>query len=190
MACKGSGVQIPLAPPNFLSKGVILKLKKITRMSGYCISILIILSSFSIFSQVSLPLFDVNINESDKKKVIGMKTLVPLEFDEELEFWWLLKPETSLNFSNTSDEKINGTIILELADNPCKFEEVLKVVTDTETQKIIKIPNISTKISVPLEIRPRSSQPVEIVFENLEKCLVKNGDARDFGAKLINWKYE
>ena len=119
-----------------------------------------------------------------------MKTLVPLEFDEELEFWWLLKPETTLNFSNTSDEKINGTIILELADNPCKFEEVLKVVTDTETQKIIKIPNISTKISVPLEIRPRSSQPVEIVFENLEKCLVKNGDARDFGAKLINWKYE
>jgi hypothetical protein len=24
----------------------------------------------------------------------------------------------------------------------------------------------------------------------MEKCLVKNGDPRDFGAKLINWKYE
>jgi hypothetical protein len=52
------------------------------------------------------------------------------------------------------------------------------------------IPNISTKISLPLEINPRSSQSVEIVFENMEKCLVKNGDPRDFGAKLINWKYE
>ena len=88
------------------------------------------------------------------------------------------------------DEKINGTIVLELADNPCKFEESLKVVTETETQKISVIPNISTKISLPLEINPRSNQPVEIVFENIEKCLVKNGDARDFGAKLINWKYE
>ena len=119
-----------------------------------------------------------------------MKTSVPLEFDGELKFWWLLKPENTLNFANTSDEKINGTIILELEDNPCKFEELMRVITETETQEVIKIPNISTKISIPLVINPRSSQPVEIVFENMEKCLVKNGDARDFGAKLINWKYE
>jgi hypothetical protein len=167
-----------------------LKLNKFTKIFSYGVSFLIIFSSILIFFQVSLPLFDVNVNEIDKKKVIGMKTSVPLEFDDELEFWWLLKPETTLNFANTSDEKINGTIILELADNPCKFKEMFKVVSGTETQKIIIIPNISTKILVPLEINPRSSQPVEIVFENMEKCLVKNGDARDFGAKLINWKYE
>jgi hypothetical protein len=167
-----------------------LKLSKFTKIISYIFSILIILSSISIFSQVSLPLFDKNINEVDKRKVIGMKTSVPLEFDGELKFWWLLKPETTLNFANTSDEKINGTIILELEDNPCKFEELMRVITETETQEVIKIPNISTKISIPLVINPRSSQPVEIVFENMEKCLVKNGDARDFGAKLINWKYE
>ena len=167
-----------------------MKLKKFTKMFSYGVSILIILSSISIFSQVSLPLFDININEVDKKKVIGMQTTVPLEFSDELEFWWLLKPETTLNFANTSDEKITGTIILELADNPCTFEELLKVVTNTETQRIIKIPQVLTRISVPLEVNPRSSQPIKIVFENTEKCLVKNGDSRDFGAKLINWKYE
>jgi hypothetical protein len=169
---------------------VILKLNRLTKIFNYFVSSLIIISSTLVFFQVSLPLFDLNITEVDKKKVIGMKTSVPIEFDGELEFWWLLKPETTLNFANVSDEKINGKIVLELADNPCKFEESLKVVTETETQKISVIPNISTKISLPLEINPRSSEPVEIVFENMEKCLVKNGDPRDFGAKLINWKYE
>jgi hypothetical protein len=148
---------------------VILKLNRLTKIFNYFVSSLIIISSTIVFFQVSLPLFDLNITEVDKKKVIGMKTL---------------------NFANASDEKINGTIVFELADNPCKFEESLKVVTETETQKISVIPNISTKISLPLEINPRSSQSVEIVFENMEKCLVKNGDPRDFGAKLINWKYE
>ena len=164
--------------------------KKFTKMFNYFVSILIILSSIVIFFQVALPLFDVNVNELDKKKVIGMKTSAPLEFDGDLGFWWLIKPNNILNFTNFSDEKINGIIILELTDNPCKYKESLKIVNESVTQKTIMNPNTLTEISIPLKIDPKSSQSIEIMFENRQKCLVKNGDERDFGAKLVNWKYE
>jgi hypothetical protein len=169
---------------------VILKLNRLTKIFNYIVSSLIIISSTIVFFQVSLPLFDLNITEVDKKKVIGMKTSVPIEFDGELEFWWLLKPETTLNFANASDEKINGIIILELTDNPCKYKESLKIVNESVTQKTNMNPNTLTEISIPLKIDPKSSQSIEIMFENSQKCLVKNGDERDFGAKLVNWKYE
>ncbi len=164
--------------------------KKYTKKFNYLVSILIIFSSFVTFFQVALPLFDVNVNELDKKKVIGMKTSAPLEFNGDLRFWWLIKPNNILNFTNFSDEKINGTIILELTDNPCKYKESLKIVNGSVTQKTIMNPNTLTKISIPLKIDPKSSQSIEIMFENSQKCLVKNGDERDFGAKLVNWKYE
>ena len=167
-----------------------MKLNRLTKIFNYIVSSLIIISSTIVFFQVSLPLFDLNITEVDKKKVIGMKTSVPIEFDGELEFWWLLKPETTLNFANASDEKINGIIILELTDNPCKYKESLKIVNESVTQKTNMNPNTLTEISIPLKIDPKSSQSIEIMFENSQKCLVKNGDERDFGAKLVNWKYE
>ena len=119
-----------------------------------------------------------------------MNTSVPLEFEDGLKFWWLIKPGNVLIFINDSDEKINGDIILELTDNPCKFEEIIKVVNENSTQKVILIPNDLTKIFIPLAIEPKSSQQVMIDFENKKECFVKNGDIRNFGAKLINWKYE
>ena len=159
-------------------------------MFNYFVSILIMLSSILIFFQVAFPLFDVNVNELDKKKIIGMKTSVPVEFDGNFKFWWLTKPNNILNFVNFSDEKINGKIILELTDNPCQSKESLKIVNKSVIQKIVLIPNKLTKILIPLKIDPKSSQSIEIMFENSQKCIVENGDARNFGARLVNWKYE
>ena len=64
---------------------------KIITSIKYLIASLIILSSVFIFIQVSLPLFDVNKNELDKKKVIGMIPSVPIEFDNGEIFWWLVR---------------------------------------------------------------------------------------------------
>ena len=66
----------------------------------------------------------------------------------------------------------------------------MKIVNESVTQKTNMNPNTLTEISIPLKIDPKSSQSIEIMFENSQKCLVKNGDERDFGAKLVNWKYE
>ena len=164
--------------------------KKFIRFINYSISLLIVLSSFLIFLRVSLPLFDINVTEVDKKKVIGMTISVPLEFDDGSKFWWLVKPENTLNFTNASDERINGIIILEISDNPCNFEEVIKVVNENETQRVLVSPNVVSKIQIPLAIEPKLSRQVKIIFESKKECLVRNGDNRIFGAKLSAWKYQ
>jgi len=163
---------------------------KIVKMLKYVFSILMILSSLLIFFKVSLPLFDVNITEVDKRKVIGMKTSAPLEFDGDLKFWWLIRPENNLQFTNYSDEKIKGIIVIELGDNPCQLEEALKVIYEETTQKLLLNPGLLTNIYIPLEMLPRSSQIVSIIFTNQKKCRVENGDQRDFGAKLLNWRFD
>ncbi|MDP4746284.1 MAG: hypothetical protein NWR58_00400, partial [Candidatus Nanopelagicales bacterium] len=85
-------------------------LKRLSLVIRYFISVLIITSSFLILFFVSLPLFSAEVNELDKKKVIGMKPSVPLEFDKDLLFWWLIKDGNTLEFHNSSDEKIKGDI--------------------------------------------------------------------------------
>jgi len=180
----------PLSSTKIYDRGSHLKSKKYVKVANYFVSLLIVLSSFLIFLQVSVPLFDINVTEVDKKKVIGMTISAPIEFDSGTEFWWLIKPENTINFANASDERINGTITLKISDNPCKSEEVLKVMNENATQIITLSPNIVTKIQIPLAIEPKSSRQVKIIFDSKKECLVKNGDKRNFGAKLNAWKYE
>ena len=163
---------------------------KIITSIKYLIASLIILSSVFIFIQVSLPLFDVNKNELDKKKVIGMIPSVPLEFDNEEIFWWLVRNENILEFHNSSDEKIKGNIVLNLQSNPCNYSEELEIKSVSKVIKAVVSAGKTTNVVIPMEIMHRSSNVVSVNLTNKEPCFVKNGDKRNFGAKLISWSFE
>ena len=163
---------------------------KIITSIKYLISSLIILSSVFIFVQVSLPLFDVNKNDVDKKKVIGMIPSVPLEFDNGEIFWWLVRNENILEFHNSSDEKIKGNIVLNLQSNPCDYSEELEMKSENKVIKAVVSAGKTTNVVIPMEITYRSSSVISVNFTNEESCFVKNGDKRNFGAKLISWNFE
>ena len=48
----------------------------------------------------------------------------------------------------------------------------------------------TTNVVIPMEITHRSSNVVSVNLTNKEPCFVKNGDKRNFGAKLISWSFE
>ena len=164
--------------------------EKISLIIKYLATSIIICSSLLMFLFVSIPLFDVNVNETDKKKVIGMKPSVPLEFENDKVFWWLVKDNNSLIFHNSSDEKIKGNVILTLETNPCNYTEKLLINHENKINNYIVGSGKSTNIGVPVEISGRSSTKVDISFIDSKPCLVSNGDNRNFGAKLTFWSFE
>ena len=156
----------------------------------YLVTSIIICSSILIFTFVSMPLFDVYVNEIDKKKVIGMEPSIPLEFENDKVFWWLVKESNTLVFHNSGDEKIKGNVILTLETNPCKYSENIRINHENQSNQYIVESGKNTEIGVPVEISGRSSTKVTISFIDDKPCLVSNGDNRNFGAKLTFWSFE
>ena len=162
---------------------------KFKLITNYLISIVIIFFGLYIFFGVSLPLFPKEVNEIDKQRVIGMKSSSPMEFDDGKEFWWMVREGNTLAFHNSSDELIIGTLILELEPNPCKNnEKVLAKIDGDNSQYDVEINDLA-RFSIPLEIKGKSERIVNIHFSSDKKCLLNNGDSRDFGAKLVKWSY-
>lgn len=156
----------------------------------YLVTSIIICSSILIFVFVSMPLFDVYVNEIDKKKVIGMEPSIPLEFENDKVFWWLVKESNILVFHNSGDEKIKGNVILTLETNPCKYSENIRINYENQSNQYIVESGKNTEIGVPVEISGRSSTKVTISFIDDKPCFVSNGDNRNFGAKLTFWSFE
>ena len=163
---------------------------KISLVIKYLVTTIIICSSIMIFIFVSLPLFDVYVNEIDKRKVIGMEPSIPLEFENDKVFWWLVKERNTLVFHNSGDEKIKGNVILTLETNPCKYSENIRINHENLANQYIIESGKNTKIYVPVEISGKSSTKVTISFIDGKPCLVSNGDNRNFGAKLVFWSFE
>ena len=162
---------------------------KFKLITNYLISIVIIFFGIYIFFGVSLPLFPKEVNEIDKQRVIGMKSSSPMEFADGKEFWWMVREGNTLAFHNSSDELIIGTLILELEPNPCKNnEKVLAKIDGDNSQYDVEINDLA-RFSIPLEIKGKSERIVNIHFSSDKKCLLNNGDSRDFGAKLVKWSY-
>jgi hypothetical protein len=162
---------------------------KFKLITNYLISIVIIFFGLYIFFGVSLPLFPKEVNEIDKQRVIGMKSSSPMEFADGKEFWWMVREGNTLAFHNSSDELIIGTLILELEPNPCKNnEKVLAKIDGDNSQYDVEINDLA-RFSIPLEIKGKSERIVNIHFSSDKKCLLNNGDSRDFGAKLVKWSY-
>ena len=165
-------------------------IRKFSLIIKYFVTSIIILSSLLVFIFVSIPLFDVYVNEIDKTKVIGMEPSIPLEFENDKVFWWLVKNSNTLIFHNSGDEKIKGNVILTLETNPCKYSENIRINHENKSKEYIVESGKNTKIGVPVEIRGRSSTKVTILFIDDKPCLVSNGDNRNFGAKLTFWSFE
>lgn len=112
-----------------------------------------------------------------------------MEFADGKEFWWMVREGNTLTFHNSSDEIINGTLVLELESNPCKNPEIILAKFNEDKNKYQVELNEKTKFLIPLEINGKSEKNLNVNFKNDKKCLLDNGDSRDFGAKLVRWAY-
>lgn len=166
-----------------------MNIKQLVLVLRYSVALLTVLVSVLILIFVSFPLFNVEVNELDKKKVIGMKPSVLMEFDEQKLFWWLTKDGNTLQFENSSDEKIRGKIILELESNPCNYDENVNFIIENQSRTLGIGPNRISIIQIPVEIDHKSSISIFVTFDNKEPCFVRNGDRRNFGAKLVHWNF-
>ncbi len=163
------------------------KLKTIRNLS---IGFLSIFLGLFIIIYVSIPLFPKSKNEVNKKQEIGMLISSPIEFSGDETFWWLIKGNNSLEFTNASDELIIGKLILKLEYNPCKQREKLKIdFLEKKKTKYYVLDN-DLEIDLPIEIEARGSTQLKIDFYSNEVCLIENGDKRNFAAKLIRWQFE
>jgi hypothetical protein len=165
------------------------ELMNIKSIGNYLISVVIIIFGFYILIFASLPLFPKEVNEIDKQRVIGMKSSSPMEFADGKEFWWMVKEGNTLAFHNSSDEIIIGVLVLELETNPCKNKEIAVLELEEEKNQYKIEINDLAKVSIPLEIKGKSEKILNLKFTSNKKCLLDNGDSRDFGAKLARWSY-
>jgi hypothetical protein len=118
-----------------------------------------------------------------------MKSSSPMEFADGKEFWWMVREGNTLTFHNSSDEIIMGTLVLELESNPCKSKErIIAEIIEDKNQYQLDLDELA-RFSIPLEIKGKSERILSLNFTNNKKCLLDNGDSRDFGAKLVAWSY-
>jgi len=165
------------------------RLINIKSIINYLISIVVLLFGFYILIFASLPLFPKEVNEIDKQRVIGMKSSSLMEFADGKEFWWMVREGNTLTFHNSSDEIINGTLVLELESNPCKNLEIIFAKFNGDKNQYQAELNETAKFLIPVEINGKSEKNLNLNFPNDKKCLLDNGDSRDFGAKLVRWAY-
>ncbi len=161
----------------------------IKSIGKYLVSVVVLTFGFFILFFASLPLFPKEVHEIVKQRVIGMKSSSPMEFANGKEFWWMVREGNTLTFHNSSDEIIMGTLVLELESNPCKSKEriIAEIIEDTK-QYQLDLDELA-RFSIPLEIKGKSERILGLNFTNNKKCLLDNGDSRDFGAKLVAWSY-
>jgi hypothetical protein len=161
----------------------------IKSIGKYLVSVVVLTFGFFILFFASLPLFPKEVNEIVKQRVIGMKSSSPMEFANGKEFWWMVREGNILTFHNSSDEIIIGTLVLELESNPCKSKErIIAEIIEDKNQYQLDLDELA-RFSIPLEIKGKSERILSLNFTNNKKCLLDNGDSRDFGAKLVAWSY-
>jgi hypothetical protein len=159
------------------------------RIFSLLISILLFTFGIFIIIKVAKPLFDPKVNEIEKQKYVGMRSEIPMEFDSEnIPFWWMVQPESYLQFTNSSDEEIVGEINLVFSSNPCKGEGIVEIEYGVSLKKLEIKPNLEAQnIQIPITLMPKKEFPVIIKFLEMKKCKPIEEDVRNFGAKLLSW---
>ena len=139
-----------------------------------------------------IPIWSIESNEQDKKKVIGMQQNVSTEFtNDERKFWWLENKRNYLWFTNDSDEAIRGIINLYLSQNPCGANTNLQIYLDEVWVEDFQLNRDMSKVSIKVDkLEPFSTLKVTIYPEKYTQCELNNGDLRQLVGKLENWSFE
>ena len=139
-----------------------------------------------------IPIWSVDKNEQDKKKVIGLKSNVASEFTiDGKAFWWLESDINILEFSNASDEAIKGAISLYVSQNPCRNDILMDIkVNDTDSLEML-IDRDNLRIDLPIvSIDHYSNVQVTLQPKTDFICKLKNGDNRKLSTKLEGWSFD
>ena len=108
---------------------------------------------------------------------------VPTEYQNKDSFWWLLGGKNIINIINFSTEKHSGNLILRIANNPCKSVKNIYF----QNQKFDFQNNEIVEISTNFTIEPLKKNSIILIVSNEDRCLVNNGDQRNFGVKVLGW---
>ena len=166
-----------------------MKTKIFGRIFSLIISLLLFFFGVFVVIKVAIPLFDSKLNEIEKQKFVGMRSAIPMEFDSEnMPFWWMVQPESYLQFTNSSDEEIVGEINLVFSSNPCKGEGIVEIGYGVSLRRLEIKPTLEAQnIQIPVVLKPRNEFPVIIKFLEMKECKPVDEDVRNFGAKLVSW---
>jgi hypothetical protein len=139
-----------------------------------------------------IPIWSIENNEQDKKKVIGMQQSAPTEFTQEgNSFWWLENKKNYLWFTNDSDEAIRGTINLYFSQNPCGANTDLLIYVNEIWVENFQLNSSISKASIKVnKLEPFSTLEVSIYPAKYTQCNLNNGDIRQLVGKLENWSFE
>jgi len=142
------------------------------------------LSAIMIFSYAFFYLQMQGRTETKIEENVVLRFNQPTEYLEGNSFWWLLEGSNIVNIVNFSNEKHEGLINIELHQNPCSnFKSTMY------SNQVIDFDKKAGRLLVQevFSIGPYEKKSFELQVLNSQKCMVDNGDTREFGAKLVGW---
>ena len=142
------------------------------------------LSAIMIFSYAFFYLQMQGRTETKIEENVVLRFNQPTEYLEGNSFWWLLEGSNTVNIVNFSNEKHKGLINIELHQNPCSNFQSTKYLN-----QVIDFDKKADRLLVQevFSIGPYEKKSFELQILNSQKCMVDNGDKREFGAKLVAW---
>jgi hypothetical protein len=142
------------------------------------------LSAIMIFSYAFFYLQMQGRTETKIEENVVLRFNQPTEYLEGNSFWWLLEGSNTVNIINFSNEKYEGLINIELHQNPCSNFQSTKY-----SNQVIDFDKKMGRLLVQevFSIGPYEKKSFELQVLNSQKCMVNNGDTREFGAKLVGW---
>jgi hypothetical protein len=122
--------------------------------------------------------------ETKIEENVVLRFNIPTEYLQEEAFWWLLEGSNTINIVNFSNENHKGSIKIDLQQNPCSNFQAAKY-----SNQIIEFDKKQDRLSVREDflIGPYEKKSLDLEIFNSGKCLVDNGDPREFGAKIVGW---
>jgi hypothetical protein len=142
------------------------------------------ISAIVIFCYAYFYLQNQGRTETKIEENVVLRFNLPTEYLEGEAFWWLLEGSNTINIVNFSNENHKGLIKIDLQQNPCSNFQAVKY-----SNQIIEFDKKLDSLLVQEDflIGPYEKKSLDLKILNSGKCMVDNGDPREFGAKIVGW---